>query len=161
EAQEAARAKMLVFHSVGDSGGIHGDDVQRAIAIAMDKQIEQPAPGKPAPAFYYILGDCVYFNGESGFYNSQFYEPYKNYHAAIFAVPGNHDGDTRVNRGDPPDTESSLFGFMRAFCDSVSHYDSPYRPTMTQPYVYWVLDTPVATIIGLYSNVDGTLDARG
>jgi hypothetical protein len=32
---------------------------------------------------------------------------------------------------------------------------------MTQPYVYWVLDTPVVTIIGLYSNVDGTLDARG
>ena len=32
---------------------------------------------------------------------------------------------------------------------------------MTQPYVYWTLNTPFATIVGLYSNVDGTLDARG
>src|SRR5436853_1507523 len=32
---------------------------------------------------------------------------------------------------------------------------------MTQPYVYWSLDAPLITIIGLYSNVEGTLDARG
>ena len=32
---------------------------------------------------------------------------------------------------------------------------------MTQPYVYWTLDTPLVNIIGLYSNVDGTLDGRG
>jgi hypothetical protein len=32
---------------------------------------------------------------------------------------------------------------------------------MTQPYVYWTLETPLATIIGLYSNVDGELDAQG
>jgi hypothetical protein len=32
---------------------------------------------------------------------------------------------------------------------------------MTQPYVYWVLDAPFVTIIGLYSNVEGSLDARG
>ena len=31
---------------------------------------------------------------------------------------------------------------------------------MTQPYVYWTLETPLATIIGLYSNVDGLLDGR-
>jgi hypothetical protein len=161
EAKAAASANMLVFHSVGDSGGIHGDDVQKAIANAMNDQIEKPDAGKPTPAFYHNLGDCVYFNGESAFYTSQFYEPYQNYHAAIFAVAGNHDGDTHVRPGDPPDTESSLFGFMRNFCDTVSHHDSPYRATMTQPYVYWTLDTPVATIIGLYSNVDGTLDARG
>src|SRR5712691_5681222 len=35
------------------------------------------------------------------------------------------------------------------------------RPTMTQPYVYWTLEAPFVTIVGLYSNVDGTLDARG
>ena len=158
EAKAAADTKSLVFHAVGDSGGIHGDDVQKAIAVAMNSQIEA---GKPAAAFYYILGDCVYFNGESGFYNNQFYEPYQGYHAPIFAIPGNHDGDTQVRAGDPPDPESSLYGFMRNFCAPVSHFESPYRATMTQPYVYWVLDTPVVTIIGLYSNVDGTLDARG
>jgi hypothetical protein len=32
---------------------------------------------------------------------------------------------------------------------------------MTQPYVYWTLDAPLISIIGLYSNVEGTLDARG
>jgi hypothetical protein len=32
---------------------------------------------------------------------------------------------------------------------------------MTQPYVYWILDAPFTRIIGLYSNVDGSLDARG
>jgi 3',5'-cyclic AMP phosphodiesterase CpdA len=32
---------------------------------------------------------------------------------------------------------------------------------MTQPYVYWTLDAPLVSIIGLYSNVEGTLDARG
>jgi hypothetical protein len=69
---------------------------------------------------------------------------------------------TTVRRpGDPVDTEPSLFGFMRNFCDTTSNHDSPYRPTMTQPYVYWTLGTPFATIVGLYSNVGGTLDARG
>ena len=85
----------------------------------------------------------------------------QGYHAPIFAIAGNHDGDTRTRPGDPVDTEPSLFGFMRNFCDTTSHHDSPYRPTMTQPYVYWVLEAPFVSIVGLYSNVDGTLDARG
>jgi hypothetical protein len=38
---------------------------------------------------------------------------------------------------------------------------TPYRMTMTQPYCYWTLDAPFVTIIGLYSNVEGSLDARG
>jgi len=161
EAKAAEDASVLVFHSVGDTGGIHGDDVEKAISDAMDNQISAAGAGNPAPAFYYNLGDVVYFNGESNLYPSQFYEPYQNYHAAIFAIAGNHDGDTSTRPGDPVDTEPSLFGFMRNFCDNMSHHDSPYRPTMTQPYVYWTLETPFATIIGLYSNVDGTLDARG
>jgi len=152
---------LLIFHSLGDTGGIHGDDVERAISNAMEQQISESEDKKQAPAFYYNLGDVVYYNGESSLYNSQFYEPYQNYHASIFAIAGNHDGDTHTRPGDPVDTEPSLFGFMRNFCDTISNHDSPYRPTMTQPYVYWTLNTPFATIIGLYSNVDGTLDARG
>jgi hypothetical protein len=51
---------------------------------------------------------------------------------------------------------------MENFCDTEPHNtDFPHRPTMTQPYVYWTLDAPFATIIGLYSNVDGLLDPRG
>ena len=162
EAKAAAQSGALVFQTVGDTGGIHGDDVEKAISDAMDQQITDATAAKePVPGFFYNLGDVVYFNGESKLYPTQFYEPYQNYHAAIFAIAGNHDGDTTVRRGDPVDTEPSLFGFMRNFCDTVSHHDSPYRPTMTQPYVYWTLETPFATVIGLYSNVDGTLDARG
>ena len=162
EAKSAEDVGTLIFHSVGDTGGIHGDDVEKVIGDAMDGQISAATTAKkPAPAFCYNLGDVVYFNGESKLYASQFYDPYQNYHASIFAIAGNHDGDTHTRPGDPVDTEPTLFGFMRNFCDAMSHHDSPYRPTMTQPYVYWTFDTPFATIVGLYSNVDGTLDARG
>jgi hypothetical protein len=149
-----------VFHAVGDTGGIHGDNVQLAISEAMDAQISA-AEGANVPAFFYNLGDVVYFNGQSNLYTSQFYEPYQGYHATIFAIAGNHDGDSRTRPGDPVDSEPSLFGFMRNFCDTASHHESPYRATMTQPYVYWTLEAPLVTVVGLYSNVDGTLDARG
>ena len=161
ESKAAVDVNSLVFHAVGDTGGIHGDNVEKAIADMMDQQISEAKDWKPAPAFYYNLGDVVYYNGLSYLYNSQFYEPYQYYHASIFAIAGNHDGDTHTRRGDPPDPEPSLFGFMTNFCDTTSHHDSPYRSTMTQPYVYWTFNTPFATIVGLYSNVDGTLDARG
>jgi Calcineurin-like phosphoesterase len=157
----AEDAKTLVFHAVGDTGGVYGDDVEKAISGAMNAQISPDENIAANPAFLYILGDVVYFNGENKLYPSQFYEPFQYYRASIFAIAGNHDGDTNVRPGDPPDTEPSLFGFMRNFCDTTSQFESPYRPTMTQPYVYWTFDTPLAKIVGLYSNVDGSLDARG
>ena len=161
EAQAALDTDTLAFHAIGDTGGVHGDDVEKAISDAMDHQLSSAGDTKRAPAFYYNLGDVVYFNGQSSLYDSQFYEPYQYYHGSIFAIAGNHDGDTRTRPGDPVDSEPSLYGFMRNFCDTSSHHVSPYRSTMTQPYVYWTFNTPFATIVGLYSNVDGTLDARG
>jgi len=159
-AAAAAKAGKLVFHVIGDSGGIHGDDVQVAVAEAMEGQIKSAhAPDKPA--FLYHVGDVVYFNGQSELYGAQFYEPYQYYPAPIFAIPGNHDGDTRVRAGDAPDTEPSLYGFTTNFCAPQPHQISAYRATMTQPYVYWTLDAPLVSIIGLYSNVEGTLDSRG
>ena len=65
------------------------------------------------------------------------------------------------DRGDVPDNETTLFGFIQNFCAPSPHYIFKHRPTMTQPYVYWTLDTPLVTIIGLYSNVDGQLDGQG
>src|SRR5215475_6143633 len=159
-AAAAAQAGKLVFHVIGDSGGIHGDDIQGAVAEAMEHQIESAADGDKA-SFLYHVGDVVYFNGQSELYGAQFYEPYQYYPAPIFAIPGNHDGDTRVRRGDEPDSEPSLFGFTENFCAPQPHQISAYRATMTQPYVYWTLDAPLVTIIGLYSNVEGTLDSRG
>jgi hypothetical protein len=161
EAETAKPAESLVFHAVGDTGGYYGDEVEKAISNAMDQQISAPENKRLTPAFYYHLGDVIYQNGQSYLYDSQFYEPYQYYHAKIFAIAGNHDGNNRVRPGDEVDTEPSLYGFMRNFCDDTSRYDSPYRATMTQPYVYWTFNTPLATIVGLYSNVDGTLDPRG
>jgi len=153
-------AGRLVFHCVGDTGGIHGTQAQEAIAHALEAQIQSAAPAD-RPAFFYHLGDVVYFNGLRDLYGVQFYEPYKYYPAPIFAIPGNHDGDTQTRPGDTPDHEPSLSGFIDNFCDSQPKHLDTYRETMTQPYVYWVLEAPFATVIGLYSNVDGSLDGRG
>lgn len=151
---------QLIFHMVGDTGGINdGSIVQGAIEERMEEQITFEKPANRA-LFFYHLGDVVYYNGISSEYPQQFYEPYQYYPAPIFAIPGNHDGDTHVRSGDQPDAEASLYGFMQNFCDSQPRQNFPYRETMTQPYVYWTLETPLATIIGLYSNVDGLLDGR-
>jgi hypothetical protein len=148
------------LHCVGDTGGIHGTAVQEAIAVAMEDQLKA-ADDHAKPAFFYNLGDVVYFNGQSSLYKTEFYEPYQYYPALIFAIPGNHDSDTSVRKGDTPDTEPSLTGFLDNFCVTAPQHVTPYRMSMTQPYVYWTLAAPFVTIIGLYSNVEGSLDARG
>ncbi len=156
----ALDAGKLVFHCVGDTGGIHGTATEEAIAVEMENQLKAAAAGAK-PAFFYNLGDVIYFNGQSTLYKTEFYEPYQYYPSLIFAIPGNHDGDTHVYKGDTPDTEPSLHGFFQNFCAAQPEHVSPYRMSMTQPYVFWTLQAPFVTIIGLYSNVEGSLDARG
>jgi len=153
-------SRQIVFHTVGDTGGINGTDAQDAVAEAMDAQFTSAA-ANAVPAFFYHLGDVIYYNGQSSLYESQFYEPYKFYPAVVFAIPGNHDGDTHVRSGDLPDTEPSLYGFFQNFCAPQRTPISTYRDTMTQPYVYWTLEAPFVTIIGLYGNIDGYLDGPG
>jgi hypothetical protein len=159
-----SQAQAMVFHAVGDTGGVKGTETQEGVAAVMVQQITDSRanhqPGEE-PLFFYHLGDVVYFNGMSTDYPTQFYEPYQNYDAPIVAIAGNHDCDTRTRTGDVPDDETTLFGFMQNFCATTSEFIFKHRPTMTQPYVYWTLDTPLATIIGLFSNVDGELDAKG
>jgi len=152
-------AKKMCFHAVGDTGGINGTETQDAIAKQMEEQVVQSTGS--IPAFLYHLGDVVYYNGVSTQYSPQFYEPYQTYPNPILAIPGNHDCDTQTLKGDPADNEVSLFGFMTNFCDPSPHYGpfSSYRMTMNQPWPYWVLNTPYATLIGLFSNVDGSFDA--
>lgn len=154
-------AQKIVFHSFGDSGGVYGTDIQHALAIQMEDQVTS-ADANDTPAFIYHLGDVVYFNGLLADYPEQFYEQYKTYPAPIFAIPGNHDGDTIVYKGDPPDNEPSLTGFFDNFCtpQRVLPQGSSYRYTMDQPWPYWTLEAPFITIIGLYSNIDGSLDDR-
>jgi hypothetical protein len=156
----AEDARKLVFHFVGDVGGVNGTATQDSIAEAMENQLKAGA-AKDRPRFLYIVGDVVYFNGQQKLYKTEFYEPYQYYRALIFAVPGNHDGDTHVRKGDEPDTEPTLYGFFENFCAAAPEHASPYRMSMTQPYPYWTLEAPFLTIIGLYSNVEGSLDGRG
>lgn len=157
--QEIISSGQLVFHSVGDTGDINGTGITKDLATQMETQYNT-AGGSGNPAFLYNLGDVVYYNGMTTDYRDQFYDPYKFYPPTIVAIPGNHDGQVIVNKGDPPDPEPSLKGFFANFCDSKRNpsQSSPYRYTMNQPWPYWVLNTPLATFIGLYSNVGGSLD---
>jgi hypothetical protein len=157
----ARSAGKLVFHSVGDTGGVKSETTQTAIAEAMEGQIHSTAADADKPAFFYHLGDVVYFNGQSENYLQQFFEPYQFYPGPIFAIPGNHDGDTAVRPNDQPDDEASLAGFMANFCAPGTTPAFKHRTPMDQPYCYWLLMAPFVRIIGLYSNVDGSLDAEG
>ena len=57
-AEAAGNAGKLVFHAVGDTGGIHGDEVEIAVAEAMEAQIKN-APEGDKPAFLYHLRDVI------------------------------------------------------------------------------------------------------
>lgn len=144
------QAGSMKFHMMGDTGGVAQPTPQQIVAEKLDAD-------EPPPAFMYLLGDCIYYNGELSQYPQQFYEPYAHYPAPIFAVAGNHDGDALPG-------SSSLDGFMANFCTTSpqvpSQAQSTGRTTMTQPNVYWTLTTPFLTIIGLYTNVPqgGQLD---
>ena len=100
-------------------------------------------------------------------YDREFYAAYRGYDRRIFAVPGNHDGKYKLDKdsGKLKLKQSSMWHFLVNFCAptaqaSPDDSQSSGRPTMVQPYPYWLLDTPVAYIIGLYANVSngGNLD---
>jgi 3',5'-cyclic AMP phosphodiesterase CpdA len=141
-----AAAKSLVFHAAGDTGGVKAPQSQQIVAMKMSDDV---AAG--GPSFFYHLGDVVYYNGETKDYYAQFYEPYAEYHAPIVAIPGNHDGDPISV------LEPSLAAFVDTFCSARPHVrpeaQENQRKTMTQPNVFWTLETPLATIVGLYTNV--------
>ncbi len=147
--QRIVDAKKLVFHAVGDTGGSVNDTFQREVGRLMELDFRRPSVAD-IPSFFFHLGDVVYFKGEAANYYPQFYDAYEFYRAPIVAIPGNHDAE--VNPGLRP-----LDAFVRNFC-SPSPVHSPdalhiRRHTMTQPNVYFTLETPLATIVGLCSNV--------
>jgi hypothetical protein len=158
--EEAEKAGAMVFHALGDTGGIHGAETQNAVAAAMQDQIAR-AEKSERPRFLFHLGDVVYLNGASSQYVAQFYEPYQYYDAPIFAIPGNHDGETAAEPHGEREPEPSLSGFLQNFCSPAPKRFFKYRSTMTQPYCYWKLEAPFVHIVGLYSNIDGQLDRRG
>jgi hypothetical protein len=149
--------KKIKFHLNGDMGGIQYSVPQELVAKGMEDDLDKNTADGAYPAFLYITGDCVYFNGEVTEYYKQFYQPYEFYHGPIFAVPGNHDGENLPG-------QNSLDGFVRNFCApapvKMPESGDSHRTAMVQPNVYWTLLTPLANIVGLYSNVPAGGDIR-
>ena len=156
--QKIQDSGSLTFQTVGATGGARDGSFQRAVAEQLGNQFK--AGKAHNPAFLYLLGNIVFYNGETSQYYAQFYDPYRSYPAPILAVPGNHDGDP-LNP-----TQQSLEGFLRNFCAKAAvrlpEAGDLGRTAMTEPNVYWTLDTPFATVIGLYTNVPakGALDTE-
>ncbi len=154
---EAEKQGSLVFHCVGDTGGVKNPNFQTAVADAM--KVDLSLPSAQAPRFFYHLGDVVYFNGQITEYYSQFYDPYNHYTAPILSIPGNHDGDP-INS-----SQVSLDGWVRYFMQATAHVnpesqDAP-RTTLSQPNAYFTLNCPFVTIVGMYTNVPegGSIDS--
>ena len=148
------KSGQIVFHAIGDSGASSTGKLtnEENVADHLTNDFHTSAAAN-RPAFLFHLGDIIYSFGESQYYYDQFYEPFRNYPAPIFAVPGNHDsfmipGTTAAN--------APLATFSRNFCATspgvTTEAGSLHRTAMTQPGVYFALDAPFVRIIGLFSN---------
>ena len=145
-------AKQLVFHAVGDTGNTRGPEDQSAVADKMVADYDDPDP-RSVPSFMYHLGDVVYSFGEEQYYYDQFYDPYRDYPAPIFAIPGNHDGMVSPLASTP-----SLQAFLANFCTAgepphrTPEAGGLVRTAQIQPGVYFTFEAPFVRILGLYSN---------
>lgn len=146
------RAGQIVFHSVGDTGNTKGPHDMELVADKMVSDYNETDP-RAVPSFLYHLGDVVYSFGETEYYYDQFYDPFRNYPAPIFAVPGNHDGMVAPNS-----SAESLAAFLENFCANgqpphrTAEAGGLARTAQTQPGVYFTLEAPFVRILGLYSN---------
>ncbi|MGO8948738.1 MAG: metallophosphoesterase family protein [Ktedonobacterales bacterium] len=160
-------AGRIVFNAVGDTGAAKDNDPATEASVADLMAADVAAGGSDAPTFFFHLGDVVYYFGEGQYYYDQFYEPFRAYDRPIFAIPGNHDG---MVFGDNPSVPvlPTLQAFLRNFC-AAEPGPSPdaetlVRSVMTQPGVYFTLDAPFVSVIGLYSNVlegPGIISSQG
>lgn len=71
-------AGRIVFHAAGDSGGVVKAEPQLAVADAMAADLANKTYATDLPAFFYHLGDVVYYFGQQQYYPEQFYDPYRN-----------------------------------------------------------------------------------
>jgi hypothetical protein len=159
-------AKQIVFQVVGDTGASSVHTYPNEIKVSDQVTSDlNAASASNRPAFLYHLGDVVYDFGESQYYYDQFYEPYRNYPAPIFAIPGNHDSFIVPKT---PVGKEPLKTFVRNFCATspvvTAEAGSLHRTAMTQPGVYFALDAPFVRIIGLFSNAledPGLISSQG
>ena len=154
-------AGVMVFHTVGDTGDYRDSGPQDLVATIMTQDVQNSADGKQ-PAFYYHLGDVIYFAGDIDKYGAYFYETYKDYPGFIVAIPGNHDCQPDDPQDGPVDPNKvPLDGWVQNFMSKNpgqlgSLKTASNRTQMDLPNVYWTFTTPFATIIGLFSNVGET-----
>lgn len=114
------------------------------------------------PSFLFHLGDIVYkpdpendslvIADQHKLYNAQFYKQYAAYKPEIFSIPGNHDSKCSKDAD-----QSAIDHYLINFCDSKrqispDNVKERKRKTMIQPYPYWMLETPIAYIVGLDTN---------
>jgi hypothetical protein len=150
----------LVFHSVGDTGDARGTQMD-FVAEMLTQDYDNSADGA-VPAFYYHLGDVVYFAGDIDKYGVTFYETYASYPALIVSIPGNHDCQPDDPQDGPVDpNKKPLDGWVQNFMSPTpdklgSLKTNSNRTQMDLPNVYWTFTTPLATLIGLFSNVSET-----
>ena len=144
---------QLVFHATGDCGSTKGPKTQNEVADKMVGDFDE-TDAREVPQFLLMLGDVVYNFGEPEYYYDQFYEPYRNYHAPIFAAAGNHDGMVS-----PLAHATSLAAYLRNFCaDPAQGFvvtpeaGGLSRTAQLQPGVYFTLEAPYVRILVLYSN---------
>jgi len=162
-ADAIAQAGKISFHAVGDTGAAKvnrsqtaGTAIEHEAAVADAMSADVTSQGVNGPAFFFNLGDVIYNFGEGQYYYDQFYEPFREYDRPIFAIPGNHDGMVFGSSSSAPQVPT-LAAFLTNFC-APEPGPSPdagglVRSVMTQPGVYFTLDAPFVSIIGLYSNV--------
>jgi hypothetical protein len=147
-------AGKIVFHAAGDTGasneGKYANEVRVCDRLSADCRTADDAN---RPAFLFQLSDIVYDFGEARYYYDQFYDPFRNYPAPIFAIPGNHDSFIVPNT---PANGTPLEIFERNFCATqpviTPEAASLHRTAMIQPGVYFTLDAPFVRVIGLFSN---------
>jgi hypothetical protein len=154
------RNGSLVFHTVGDTGDARGR--QQDFVSALMTQDSDSLPDDKKPAFFYHLGDVVYFAGDIDKYGANFYETYTDYPGFIVAITGNHDCQPDDPQDGPVDPKKVPFdGWVKNFMSKDpaklgSLKTNSSRTQMDLPNVFWTFTTPLATIIGLCSNVGET-----
>lgn len=154
------KSGKLVFHTQGDTGDQRG--TQMEFVATMMTQDYDGSPKGQAPAFFYHLGDVVYFAGDVDMYGDCFYETYAEYPGLIVAIAGNHDCQPDDPQDGPVDpNKKPLDGWIQNFMSKDptrlgSLKTSSSRTQMDLPNVYWTFNTPLATIVGLFSNVSET-----
>ena len=148
--------QRMVFHSVGDTGGVNTTTYQQQVATFMELDIEPGLPGRPSPRSSIISATSSTTTARLSTTTGSSTSP-----TCTIPVPSSPSPAITTATSIPTTSSTSRpirsKGFVRNFCAQAPIHlpeasDAP-RDAMTQPNVYWTLTTPLATIIGLYTNV--------